>query len=71
MDWQPIETAPKDGTRVILLIPYDRERFSEVECTDGGNWDADDNCWRYDGDDGPFDLQPTHWMTLPAPPMEG
>lgn len=81
MEWQPISTAPKDGTRVKLLIPYDRDRFSEAECTDEGRWSKDEydfdfetqelvarGCWRFDGDDGPFDLQPTHWMPLPQPP---
>lgn len=91
MSWQPIETAPKDGTWVKLLIPYCREKFTEDECTDEGYWDADvvnhawgdrkidpewrklrpsgrKGCWRFDGDDGAFDIQPTHWKPLPEPP---
>lgn len=89
-DWQPIATAPKDGTRVKLLIPYSREKFTEEECIDYGHWDAEvehmwwgdrhtdpnwkelrpirKGCWRFDGDDGAFDIQPTHWMPLPEPP---
>lgn len=70
--WQPIETAPRDGTRIELLIPYTREKFSEAECTDYGYWDAEvessyvraeqqKGCFRFLGDDGPFDIQPTHW----------
>ena len=59
--WRPIETAPRDGSRIVLLIPYAREKFSEAECTDEGCWDADDKCFRFDGDDGPDDIQPTHW----------
>jgi hypothetical protein len=81
--WRPIETAPKDGSRIALLIPYRREKLSEAECTDEGYWDAEverlhwgdrktdpdwkklrpvaKGCFRFDGDDGPFDMQPTHW----------
>ena len=79
-EWQDIATAPKDGRRVKLLIPYDRSIFSEEECIDEGSWDAEaywpgvkghhppeTGCWRFDGDDGPFDIAPTHWMPLEAP----
>lgn len=88
MDWQPIETAPKDGSRVTLLIPYDRDLFTEAECTDEGYWEplppgtgasigmgipewgvADGGCWRFDGDDGSFDIQPTHWKPLRDPAL--
>lgn len=86
MDWQPIETAPKDGSRVKLLIPYKREKFSEAQCTDEGYWQSLESwnpdpwlldgtdipqwgidaggCWRFDGDDGGFDIQPTHWKLI-------
>jgi len=81
--WRPIETAPQDGTRVDLLIPYCRDRFTEAQCTDKGFWEplqgydrADiawvfrqwgidaGGCWRFDGDDGGFDIQPTHWRPV-------
>lgn len=84
--WQQIQTAPKDGSRMQLLIPYNRKKFSEAQCTDEGYWDAEaehlywgdrttdpdwkklrpvtKGCFRFDGDDGAFDIQPTHWRPL-------
>ncbi|MGC8534889.1 MAG: hypothetical protein ACP5QR_05075 [Rhizomicrobium sp.] len=77
--WQPIATAPKDGSLITLLIPYAGSGLSEARCTDKGHWEPlspDDKlyphltpqwaleaggCWRFEGDDGPFDIQPTHW----------
>ena len=35
--WRPIGTAPRDGSRIELLIPYARDKFSEAECTDEGD----------------------------------
>lgn len=84
MGWQPIETAPRDGTVVKLLIPYEPSIFSEEQCADVGYWQDwsqasmkrmgmdwekwGGGCWRFNGDDGEFDIQPTHWMPLPSPP---
>lgn len=57
--WQPIETAPKDGTRVSL-------------CSHSGNvasgyWEHYTTSWW----DWPFSFEePTRWMPLPAPPKE-
>ena len=54
--WQPIETAPKDGSRVMLWI----DGGSEFGFWNGRSWD-----------DGDFvnDLgAATHWMPLPPPP---
>lgn len=55
--WKPIETAPKDGTEVVV-VDIDGDRFI-ASSIDGQNW--------YDGF---FPIyHPTHWMPLPAPPM--
>ena len=70
LEWQPIETAPKDGTRLILL------RGKGVVC---GYWNDDKYIqksqpyWSHDQERiwGVRDAktnQPTHWMPLPAPP---
>ncbi|WP_103171560.1 DUF551 domain-containing protein [Paracoccus sp. SY] len=62
MTWQPIDTAPKDGTPVLCFTPDDH--FSpvtgmDVLWFDGGHW-------LYNGD--PWPWNPTHWMPLPEPP---
>jgi hypothetical protein len=59
--WKNISTAPRDETLIRLLIPYDRTTFTEKECTDIGFWSIEDKCFRFTGDDGPDDIQPTHW----------
>lgn len=64
--WQPIETAPRDGTVVLVgfscpkpyvciskYLPLDEDQ--EI----GGLWD----CEPFTGD------EPTHWVPLPQPPQ--
>lgn len=56
--WQPIESAPKDGSDVLLSSPH---------------WHGDVvvGCWSFEGwrDREDSDkLEPTHWMPLPAAP---
>jgi len=70
MKWEPIETAPKDGTAVDLWVGG--ERVSDCEWIN--NYDGfcrfkdDGDCgmaWvRVDHEHG----TPTHWMPLPQPP---
>lgn len=81
-EWMPIETAPRDGRRVRLWIPYDSN--SEETCSDIGSWvvesekmlaaeycpewvRSEGGYWEFDGDDGPWDMQPTRWMPLREP----
>lgn len=63
-DWQPIETAPRDGAR-ILVWPTRAfgQLFIEIGLRDfDGAWFTDDAS--------PIDPPPTHWMPLPEPPAE-
>lgn len=74
MDWQPIETAPKDGTVIDLWINGARwtdcwwqvgNRLHPLDGWYSDALDCGDADWFCD------DQQPTHWMPLPAPPHEG
>lgn len=40
-DWQPIETAPKDGTRVRIKFKSGREAEGNWQTTYGGEWHVD------------------------------
>lgn len=64
--WQPIETAPKDGARILLWGRYwsdGQDWFKEplYGQFSGRRWEA----W---GPGGPFGVRPTHWTPLPEPP---
>lgn len=61
--WRSIETAPKDGTIIIVWWP----------CDPPGNWKMRLASWFADAWDDVGDrseLHPTHWMPLPDPPAE-
>lgn len=59
-DWQPIETAPKDGTRVLTAKVGGPVGMSF--------WLTSSEKW-WDGLSGHSrNSPPTHWMPLPHPP---
>lgn len=63
-EWQPIETAPKDGEAFVVYVPG----YGVGECYWGmlsESWWFRGNRWSEEGD--PL---PTHWMPLPPPPKE-
>ena len=75
MNWQPIETAPKDGTDILIVT----SRFQTVcvamwsnYCELGGFHAAPG--WQvFDCDDGYYSIgftqeEVSHWMPLPRPP---
>lgn len=79
MEWKPIETAPKDGTWVLICggsIPYRWDGDDEPPAVAAqwttmlgtreceGNWQF---AW-YDGGYYGEYVGPTHWMPLMAPP---
>lgn len=68
--WQAIDTAPKDGTTVLLFLPNSATNdivfgYWAEDCYPGGGvW------YEQNGSDSafPIDVDATHWMPLPAPP---
>lgn len=55
--WQPIESAPKDGTRVLLS----KLGAMHTAFYRNGGWECG-NLHYFNS--------PTHWMPLPAPPVQ-
>ena len=80
-EWQPIETAPKDGTLVIAAWDAETDPSPEVERI----WIVTAAYWM-EGFDGSVEepayphawmqadecipVEPTHWMPLPEPPTD-
>jgi hypothetical protein len=72
--WRPIETAPKDGTDILLYV---QEEITSGSWSERKSFDGRDiSCWVYAeldehgcgccSDKGE---PPTHWMPLPDPPL--
>ena len=71
-EWQPIETAPKDGTEIIILL-HGCAVQAVWGCIDSGDFESGQEAaywWEssFDLDDDGTD--PTHWMSLPDLPRE-
>lgn len=70
MNWQPIETAPKDGIPVILLVDEGEESVAIQGKYSDDSWDVvwlDVHGCGCCGGGRPI---PTHWMPLPEPPKQ-
>jgi hypothetical protein len=82
MNWQKIETAPKDGTAILLYEPaepgkypklHEGVRRGELLCMGIGLWhwpDMDLPHWADAFDHDKLMDEPTHWMPLPPPPID-
>lgn len=69
--WQPIESAPKDGTVIDLWCRAPGLSAGPARVPDC--WYSDGRWWRYDNEHGDDQCRSrvhnaTHWMPLPAPP---
>lgn len=78
-NWQPIDTAPKDGTVVLVWwpigdYPSGNHEFASFVDFGGkvpeGTFDGKPyrNGWCNDRDGAYLPVEPTHWMPLPEPP---
>jgi hypothetical protein len=64
MDWKLIETAPKDGTQILLLVDGVTVQASWGVGDDG---DYNNPCWNPTYTGAIWDDDATHWMPLPPP----
>ena len=67
--WQPIETAPKDGTIILVAIEHSNGPLLHdiVWWNDYRDyWESAGYDWKYDEVEHIF-----HWMPLPPPPKKG
>lgn len=71
--WQPIETAPKDGTPVdVWVVGYSDEpmRITNASFGNGHWWFYDDHdAHQIDGNAGCLPSEVTHWLPIPEPPL--
>ena len=67
MNWQPIETAPKDGSEILAAVRYPvtgcYETFFLYWVTEIK--DYPEGVWAYDYDTPLTYGTPTHWMEVP------
>lgn len=70
-EWQPIETAPKDGTGILVSF----FNFNGLHSFIALAWYSEsEEGWRAMSEHGygPMDtVEPNFWMPLPAPPIKG
>jgi hypothetical protein len=64
MTWQPIETAPKDGTVILAYAKHAQVMNGEFHCAEV----SFDRIWLAVSPLHSWPAKCTHWMPLPAPP---
>lgn len=74
-EWRTIDSAPRDGTRILLYIPSCGSYVSSKVAA--GRWNARDSRPYFTNDRERMDgvvftrkNKPTHWMPLPEPPSD-
>jgi len=71
-EWSPIESAPKDGRKVVLWIVMPDDDPYVVSVCEGRGWSEADIGWWDDTRqrwDATIGGTPTHWQPLPEPPQ--
>lgn len=71
--WQPIESAPKDGTEILATTFRASYQSWETKIVSWTDKYGDDYKWIQESNSGTDDLIPkthfTHWQPLPPPPQ--
>ena len=71
-EWKPIESAPRDGTKIDLWVR--RKRIPDafwVENDDGTGWAVEESDWHTGEAYHEFiDGRPSHFTPLPEPPSD-
>jgi hypothetical protein len=73
LEWQPIETAPKDGTRILIWFVHANAQYSKDPVADG--WEAPHEAYWIDHNKGGWTWyglcgKPTKWRPLPSGPVD-
>jgi len=70
MKWQPINTAPRDRTHVLLFTPNDEPQVvvGYFESYGGDGWWTYSDLALQEISEEIVEGGPTHWMPLPLPP---
>ncbi len=68
MEWQPMETAPKDGTGILTYPHFRVTHYATEDIHPGEGWvdEFDDGIEQFVA----MRTPPTHWMPLPPPPAD-
>ena len=78
MEWRPIESAPKDGTHLLLYGRIEWEDYGDegdppeivVGYYDVDEWDFKEGWVLVNANPYTDFCHPTHWMPRPAPPEQ-
>jgi hypothetical protein len=70
-EWQPIETAPKDGTWILIFhVHADGGSNSTHVAKYDANSSGNSRGTRWKERAGSYNITATHWMPLPAAPKD-
>jgi len=72
MGWQPIETAPKDGTKLLLCsnVNGNYGSFAPCEWSKAGDISSEGFwLWWQASPEYLTEIHATHWQPLPEPPQ--
>lgn len=69
MEWKPIETAPRDGTQILIWSKVGGSYYVVIPHTEYSEPKEDfTERWRWKERAGMYNIRATHWTQLPEPP---